>query len=52
MESNLRYYARRAAIETSAAARALTPQAQSWHRRLAEQFAGKAREHSESADAA
>lgn len=38
MESNLRYYSRRAIEEQQAAARALTPQAQERHRCLAESF--------------
>ena len=42
MESNHRYYSRRAHEEKRAASRAMTPQAQAWHRQLAEDFARKA----------
>ena len=38
MESDGRYYARRAAQENLRAARALTPEAQAWHRQLALSF--------------
>lgn len=44
MESDGRYYARRAAQEASAAARAMTPQARDWHRQLAEKFRQRAYE--------
>jgi hypothetical protein len=44
MESNLRYYSRRAYEEQLAAARAITPQAQEWHRQLAEGFRQKVAE--------
>jgi hypothetical protein len=47
MESNGRYYARRAVQEASAAARALTPEARAWHRHLAETFRQRAHEHKE-----
>ena len=39
MESNQRFYLRRAAEERTAAIRAVTPQARDWHRKLAEDFA-------------
>ena len=42
MESNQRYYARRAAEERMAAMRAMTPAAQDWHRKLAQDFAERA----------
>jgi hypothetical protein len=45
MESNLRYYSRRAYEEQMAATRAITPQAQEWHRQLAEGFRQKVQEH-------
>jgi hypothetical protein len=45
MQSNLRYYSRRAYEEQMAAARAITPQAQEWHRQLAEGFRQKVQEH-------
>jgi hypothetical protein len=44
MESDLRYYLRRAAAEQTAASRALTPQARDRRLMLAEQFAARARE--------
>jgi hypothetical protein len=44
MESDLRYYLRRAAVEQAAAARALTPEARGRRMMLAEQFAAKARD--------
>ena len=44
MESNNRYYARRAAYEAAAAAKALTPEAQLRRRALADRFARKAQE--------
>ena len=44
MESNQRYYARRAQQETSRAAWALTPQARERHLMLAEGFSRKALE--------
>lgn len=45
MESNYRYYVRRAAQEASAAARALTPQARERHLVLAEGFSRKAEQN-------
>jgi hypothetical protein len=44
MESNQLYYSRRAIQESMKAARAITPQAQAWHRQLAEGFSLKAQE--------
>ena len=44
MESNARYYERRAAEELRAAARAITPEARERRRALAELFASKAAE--------
>jgi hypothetical protein len=44
MESNQRYYERRAAEELRAAARAITPEARERRRALAELFASKAAE--------
>ncbi|MEQ7874883.1 hypothetical protein ABDK56_12865 [Sphingomonas sp. ASV193] len=43
MESNQRFYERRAAAERTAAMRALTPQAKDWHAKLASDFAERAR---------
>lgn len=45
MESNHRYYERRATEEFRAAARAITPAAQARRKALAEMFARKAEEH-------
>lgn len=42
MESNQRFYLRRAAEERTAAIRAMTPQARDWHRKLATDFAARA----------
>jgi hypothetical protein len=42
MESDHRYYSRRAAEEQRRAARAITPEARERHRELARLFAGKA----------
>jgi hypothetical protein len=42
MESNARYYARRAVEERMAAQRAMTEQARAWHAKLAEDFAERA----------
>ena len=42
MESNERYYRRRAVEERMAAQRAVTEAARAWHRKLAEDFAGRA----------
>ena len=45
MESNLRYYQRRAAEERTAARRAVTAQARDWHAKLAQDFASRAETH-------
>ena len=42
MESNQRFYLRRAAEERTAAHRAITPQAREWHSKLAQDFARRA----------
>ncbi len=42
MESNHRYYFRRAAEERMAAQRAMTENAREWHAKLAQQFAARA----------
>ena len=42
MESNERYYRRRAVEERMAARRAVTEQARAWHSKLAEDFAQRA----------
>ena len=42
MESNQRFYRRRAFEERIAAQRAVTEQARAWHRKLAEDFAARA----------
>jgi len=42
MESDRRYYLRRATQEKMAAARAITANARAWHRQLAEDFMRKA----------
>ena len=47
MESNQRFYMRRAAAERTAAHRAVTPEAREWHSRLASDFARRAMESSE-----
>ncbi len=47
MESNLRYYERRATQEYRAAARAMTPEGQARRKALAEMFERKALEHKE-----
>ncbi|WP_165357260.1 hypothetical protein [Sphingosinicella sp. CPCC 101087] len=44
MESDYRYYSRRAAEETRRAARAITPEARERHRELANLFETKAEE--------
>ena len=44
MESNERYYRRRAVEERMLAQRAITEQARAWHSKLAEDFAGRAAE--------
>ena len=43
MESNERYYRRRAVEERMAAQRAMTEQARAWHAKLAADFAERAR---------
>jgi hypothetical protein len=45
MESNQRFYLRRAAEERTAAHRAVTPQAREWHQKLAQDFARRAVEN-------
>ena len=42
MESNERYYRRRAVEERMAAQRAVTEQARAWHSKLAQDFAERA----------
>ena len=42
MESNHRFYMRRAAEERMAAHRAMTEQARTWHAKLAHEFAERA----------
>lgn len=42
MESNERYYRRRAVEERTAARRAVTETARAWHAKLAEDFAARA----------
>ncbi|MEA1073183.1 hypothetical protein SH584_04015 [Sphingomonas sp. LY29] len=44
MESNQRFYMRRAAEERTAALRSMTPQARDWHQKLAQDFARRATE--------
>lgn len=44
MESDQIYYARRAAQEARAAARAITPAARDWHQQLADKYSRKVRE--------
>lgn len=44
VESNHRYYFRRAAEERMAAQRAITDNARQWHAKLAQQFAARAAE--------
>ena len=44
MESDHRYYSRRAAQEKMAAARAMTDAAREWHRQLADDFMRKAQQ--------
>lgn len=44
MESNQRYYHRRAIEERMAAQRAITERARAWHAKLAEDFAARAAE--------
>jgi hypothetical protein len=52
MESNQRYYARRAAEERTAAMRAITTAARDWHAMLASQFAARAAGTENTANAA
>ena len=42
MESDQRYYLRRAAEERTAALRSITPEAKAWHSKLAAEFAERA----------
>ena len=42
VESNQRFYLRRAAEERTAAHRSVTPQAREWHSKLAQDFARRA----------
>lgn len=49
MESNERYYRRRAIEERMAAQRAMTEQARAWHAKLAAEFAERAGSNSISA---
>lgn len=44
MDSDQRFYTRRAAEESVRAQRALTPTARDWHQKLALQFAMRAKE--------
>lgn len=44
MESNQRFYLRRAAEERTAALRSISPQARDWHAKLAHDFAQRAAE--------
>lgn len=44
MESDQRYYSRRAAQEKMAAARAMSAKARAWHSQLAEDFMRRAQE--------
>lgn len=44
MESNQRFYLRRAAEERTAALRSVSPQAREWHAKLAHDFALRAQE--------
>jgi hypothetical protein len=47
MESDQRYYSRRAVQEKMAAARAITTTAREWHKQLSEDFSRKAQEMGE-----
>ena len=49
MESNERYYRRRAVEERMAAQRAVTETARTWHAKLAEDFAARAVEYTTAA---
>ena len=51
MESNERYYRRRASEERIAAQRAVTEQARAWHAKLAEDFALRAQSSTAAATA-
>ena len=51
MESNQRFYRRRAIEERMAAQRAMTEAARAWHSKLAEDFADRAESHATSAAA-
>lgn len=51
MESNERYYKRRAIEERIAAQRAITDQAKAWHAKLAEDFAARATDSTAAASA-
>lgn len=44
MDSNYRFYVRRAAEESKRAARSVTPAARNWHDKLAKDFAERARQ--------
>lgn len=44
MESDCRYYSRRAVQEKMAAARAITERARDWHMQLAEDYSRKAQQ--------
>ena len=46
MESNGRYYTRRAAEEARRATRAMTAEARAWHQQLAHEFAARGAEQS------
>ena len=51
MESNQRYYRRRAVEERMAAQRAMTEAAKAWHSKLAEDFAARAESYTATATA-
>jgi hypothetical protein len=51
MESNLRFYRRRAIEERMAAQRAVTEAARAWHAKLAQDFAERAESYTTSAAA-
>ena len=52
MESNARYYSRRAVEERMKAQRAITEAARSWHAKLAEDFAERASVYASNPDTA
>lgn len=52
MESNARYYSRRAVEERMKAQRAITEAARSWHAKLAEDFAARAVAYASNPDTA